>query len=99
MPTTSSAPLFAAITHAVVARQAVIPAATRPLVLELCHAAITTAWQLAVEALDGRAGARAADGAELLLELTCPELDAAVRSDLAAACGRIATEQRWVLPS
>lgn len=99
MATTSSAPLFAALTHAVVARQAVIPSATRPLVLQLCHDAITTAWLLAVETLDGQAGTRAAAGAELLLELTCPELDADVRRDLGTACARIATEQRWVLPS
>lgn len=99
MATTSSAPLFAALTHAVLARQAVIPADQRPLVLELCHEAVTSAWELAVEALDGAASARASAAAELLLELVCPGLRADVRTDLAAACGRIATEQRWVLPS
>ncbi|MGN6251592.1 MAG: hypothetical protein ACTHNS_07250 [Marmoricola sp.] len=99
MATTSSAPLFAALTHAVMARQALIPGPQRPLVLELCHEAVTSAWELAVESLDGQAGPRAEAAAALLLDLTCPELRSDVRADLAGACARIATEQRWVLPS
>jgi len=99
MATTSSAPLFAALTHTVVARQAVIPAFQRPLVLELCYEAVVSSWEITADDLAADVGSRAAAAAELLLDLTCPELAPAVRTDLAAACARIATEQRWALPS
>ena len=99
MATTSSAPLFAALTHTVVARQAVIPAVERPLVLELCYEAVVSAWDITADDLSADAGSRAAAAAELLLDLICPELAPAVRTDLAAACARIATDQRWSLPS